>query len=485
MQTSIANKCSFATYFRLIKKWNLGSAGNQNPQGVVPVGVASHGRRTLRKGSAIARRWLTRIDIYTRLGKIAALVLILSACGNATTVDVSSSDPNLATPESLGELELSAVVEHVNTHVGDFGDGWQRQVEFFVEGGPLPWGTECGAFNRLGDTCGSAQTSLWERGEARSAHHTDDFNFSAYQFAFDIERIPHRCSQVQVDSGTIDVAPVNEAMFADAQARLAGDDPNGVIVSVMLDSYPIPVDDSETAVQFEHDVATWVVIATRHNVVSQLIYAPAADGAEGDLVELVNTQVDALVNAIPDGVGSFAPPERPPTAAPGTAADVELTLDAECRNGGNVEGAGLFWTVAESAPFEWEGLESVRGDLVTDGTSFARFTSIATEDARSLSVAVTTGAVDAFCATWERPVPREPLTVVGNLDCGDREIVENRLGNDGRGPLDVVIEFQPDAVSVEPAQPLFWDAFDAEGEIVATLASGDDDEMNWQIWSCG
>ena len=68
--------------------------------------------------------------------------------------------------------------------------------------------------------------------------------------------------------------------------------------------------------------------------------------------------------------------------------------------------------------------------------------------------------------------------IVGNLDCGDREIVENRLDNDGRGPLDVVIEFQPDAVSVEPAQPLFWDAFDADGQIVDTLASGDDDEMN-------
>ena len=439
----------------------------------------------MRKCIAIARRWLTRTDTYAGLGKIAALALILSACGNATTVDVSSSDPNLATPESLGELEISAVVEHANTHVGDFGDGWQRQVEFFVEGGPLPWGTECGAFNRLGDTFGSAQTSLWERGEARIAHHTDDFNFSAHQFAFDIERIPDRCPQVQVDAGIIDISSVNEAMFSDAQARLADDDPNGVIVSVMLDSYPIPVEDSETAVQFEHNVATWVVIATRHNVVSPLVYAPADDGAEGDLVELVNTQVDALVSATPDVVGSFAPPERPPTAGPGTVADVELTLDAECRNGGNVEGAGLRWAVAESAPFEWEGLERVRGDLVTDGTSFATFTSIASQDAPSLSVTVTTGPVNAFCATWERPVPLEPLMIVGNLDCGDREIVENRLDNDGRGPLDVVIEFQPDAVSVEPAQPLFWDAFDADGQIVATLASGDDDEMNWQIWSCG
>ena len=88
MQTSIANKCSFATYFRLIKKWNLGSAGNQNAPGIVLAGVASHWRRTLRKCRAIARRWLTRIDTYTGLGKLAALALILSACGNATTVGI-------------------------------------------------------------------------------------------------------------------------------------------------------------------------------------------------------------------------------------------------------------------------------------------------------------------------------------------------------------------------------------------------------------
>lgn len=415
---------------------------------------------------------------------LAAVALAVSACGGESTVDVASSDPALATPNPPGDVEIGAILEHLNTHVSDFGEGWQQDAFFFVEGGILGWDTGCPGLDRLGEIFSSSQTSLWTRGDARITHQTEDFNFRAYELAFNIERIPDTCPQVQLDSGTVASISVDEAMFSEAQVRVVEDDPNGVIVSIMLDSYPIAATETAAPAEFDHEVSTWVVLATRHNVVSQLIYAPDNEDGVGDLVELVNTQVANLVEATPEGRGSFSPDPPPRVAEPGTTEDVELRLDSLCRNGGRFDAVGLSWALAELAPFEWEGQESIRGDLVTDGTTFATFTSDGSGGVPALSVQVTSGGVTLGCTPWELPEPVEPSTSVGNLECGDRPIVEDRLDNDGRGPLEVVMEFHPDAVSVEPAQTLFWDAFDANGLIIATLASGDSPEANWQIWSC-
>ena len=82
------------------------------------------------------------------------------------------------------------------------------------------------------------------------------------------------------------------------------------------------------------------------------------------------------------------------------------------------------------------------------------------------------------------PVPAEPVTVIGTLDCGDNDVVEDRFANDGQEPLDVAMEYSPDAFRVESLNPLQWEAFDENGRVVALLAIGDDDVQDWQVWTC-
>ena len=171
--------------------------------------------------------------------------------------------------------------------------------------------------------------------------------------------------------------------------------------------------------------------------------------------------------------------------ARGSEMNVELTLNPECRNGGGVEAGGAFWGLSDVAPFEWEGRSSIRGDIEMDGAT-ATFTSYGDEDTpQPFSVEMTTGAVNASCAAWERPQPVAPLTAFGPLDCGDIEVVEDRLANDGQDPAELANEYHPGVVSVETGDPLFWEAFDSNGEVVVLMATGDDDLMDWQIWTCG
>jgi len=82
------------------------------------------------------------------------------------------------------------------------------------------------------------------------------------------------------------------------------------------------------------------------------------------------------------------------------------------------------------------------------------------------------------------PKRAEPDTTIGALDCGDSIVVEDRLANDGQEPIDMALAHNPDAVRVESLNPLQWEAFDANDQVVALLAIGDDDLQDWQVWTC-
>ena len=81
--------------------------------------------------------------------------------------------------------------------------------------------------------------------------------------------------------------------------------------------------------------------------------------------------------------------------------------------------------------------------------------------------------------------PVEPLTAVGPLECGDREVVGDRIANDGQDPTELAMTYHPDVERVEPGDPLFWEAFDANDDVVVLMATSDDDVADWQIWTCG
>lgn len=434
----------------------------------------------------MALRTKTQIAIWCAL-------VALSACGSGENpvTAVDSADPHLATPNAPEGVELTAVLEHVNTHVTDLGEGWERGSEWFTEGEMTEWDSGCAGFDRLGDIFnnGAPMTSVWERGSDRAITRTGDFNWDAYEFAFDVERVPDTCARVDAGTTTVRVSAVNEAIFSDSLAGLNADDPSGVIVAIMLDAYPIHHPETDTALpEFEPDTPTWMVIATRHNVVSQLIYAPGdgdGDGADTTgIVALVDAQVIALASAAPDATGSFNPPETTPSVASGVAENVQLVMGDECRNDGTVEAGGVLWLLTEGAPFEWEGRQTIIGNLEMDGT-VAVFTPNGDDGTPPFTVTLTTGPVNADCPLWQRPVPVEPPAAIGNLDCGAPTIVEDRVPDDGSDPLDVAKAFMPSAVRVEPANPLFWDAFNEAGELVGTLAIGDTDNPDWQIWTCG
>ena len=195
---------------------------------------------------------------------------------------------------------------------------------------------------------------------------------------------------------------------------------------------------------------------------------------------------------LPEGFGEGVPDDAyiidtsaPSLAVEGLVVNVELMLGGRCRNSGQVEAGGASWSLADLAPFEWEGRSSILGDLEMNGAT-ATFTSYSDDDTpQAFSVEMTTGGVTLSCRSWEQPQPVEPLTAVGPLECGDREVVEDRLSNDGQDPTELAMTYHPDVERVEPGDPLFWEAFDANGEVVVLMATGDDDVADWQIWTCG
>ena len=194
---------------------------------------------------------------------------------------------------------------------------------------------------------------------------------------------------------------------------------------------------------------------------------------------------------LPENFGDGVPDDAytidtdgPSLLARGTEMNVELELDSECRRG-YAEAGGASWAIIDAAPFEWVGRSSILGDLEMNGTT-ATFTSYGDDDTpESLSVELTTGAINADCPTWEPPQPAEPWTTIGPLDCGERLVVEDRLANTGQDPTELAMSYNADVVRVEPGDPLFWEAFDANGQVVVLMATGDDDLQDWQVWTCG
>ena len=78
---------------------------------------------------------------------------------------------------------------------------------------------------------------------------------------------------------------------------------------------------------------------------------------------------------------------------------VELFLTT-CSNVGHVEAVGTRWELGQIAPPEWEGRESILGDVVAETDDVAVFTSRASKDEPSFSVRVTTQGQLDVCRDW-------------------------------------------------------------------------------------
>ena len=448
------------------------------------------------------------------LGVGALLIMLGTGCGEPPTLTTTP-----AASETYDDRTLAAVLESADALVTDFGDGWHEADRWYTEGGATHWGTGCSSFDQLGDIFNHStpETVVWALGDARLYQRTSDFTWYAAEFADTVEQVPVDCPTVEIGSlGTVTVTAEgfgpsddgddNLGLAVDElRDRLVADDPNGRVVIIEMDAYPYPSLETDGATpEFEVGRRAWMVVATRHNVVSQLVFSPARREVDATLVTLVAAQVDALLGAPIIG-GPITRPEPVTTVPAGTASDVALWVDGQtCRNDGRIEHDGIIWNLAEPIPVLWQHRSPIRGDLEFGGDQavFAAYagpppvpgeTSTDVDAAAppieldSFSVTLTTGAVPSVCIPWIEPVHPDDAAQVGRagrLDCDDAPLVEDRFPDSGQSPEDLAAAAYPQAVRVELDGPLMWSAIDGGGRVVAALFLGDADDADWQIFTC-
>lgn len=70
------------------------------------------------------------------------------------------------------------------------------------------------------------------------------------------------------------------------------------------------------------------------------------------------------------------------------------------------------------------------------------------------------------------------------LECSPGTVLEQRVPDTGQDPLDVARSVAPDVVEVKPIQPLWWWGLNQNGTVIVTLALGDSDGADYQVWTC-
>jgi hypothetical protein len=106
-------------------------------------------------------------------------------------------------------------------------------------------------------------------------------------------------------------------------------------------------------------------------------------------------------------------------------------------------------------------------------------------DDRSLLDGGTIPATTVSFSTSGFPDEREdddPL--LDALECSPGTIVEERVPDAGQDPLRVAQAIAPDVVEIEPVQPLWWWGLNQNGTVIATVALGDSDGADYQVWTC-
>lgn len=438
-----------------------------------------------------------------------AAALGLGACSDRGSSQVSAgsgSSAGSAVGDGSGAGILQAVLEPANALMASPGEGWTEVDRWHTEGAMTHWGTGCSGFDQLGDIFnqGTPQTVVWARGDDHLFQRTEDFGWDAGRFAEVVERVPSTCPTVAIGAVAVASTAVDPVVLGPAVDRITEGDPQGRVTAIAFDAYPLPNPETDIATpEFEPGRPSWMVIATRHNVVSQLVYSPGDGSGPERLPDLVAAQIEALLTTPIEATGPFERAAPPPSVAPGTASDVELFVDPQtCRNDGFVEHDGVRWILTEPVPHEWRGRTPIVGDLAMDGTT-ARFTAHPgppldggvpqpsetdtggePQPLEGFTVVLTTGDVEGECFGWDDPERPVPSSAIGRLDCDDRGYVEDVVADDGRSPLDLAVEADPQTIDVQSDGPLRWSGLDGGGRVIVALFLGDAAKADWQIFTC-
>jgi len=82
------------------------------------------------------------------------------------------------------------------------------------------------------------------------------------------------------------------------------------------------------------------------------------------------------------------------------------------------------------------------------------------------------------------PPPPPPPTALGPLDCAPGSVAEMRIGDLGVEPAEILRDLVPGVVEVAPGDPLWWWGRDAAGTVIAAIAQGDIEPVQYQVFSC-
>lgn len=106
------------------------------------------------------------------------------------------------------------------------------------------------------------------------------------------------------------------------------------------------------------------------------------------------------------------------------------------------------------------------------------------EDGRTMTW--TEGATRLVFVPGTPPVPEppEPPSSLGPLDCSPGVVAEQRLGDVGGDPPQILRDLVPGVVEVVAGEPLWWWGYDGGGTVIAAIARGDIEPVQYQVFSC-
>ncbi len=82
------------------------------------------------------------------------------------------------------------------------------------------------------------------------------------------------------------------------------------------------------------------------------------------------------------------------------------------------------------------------------------------------------------------PPPPPPPTAVGSLNCAPGTVTETRIGDVGVEPAQILRDLVPGVAEVTPGDPLWWWGRDTAGTVIAAIAQGDIEPVQYQVFSC-
>ncbi len=428
-----------------------------------------------------ATEWVGRAG-----ARVAMVVVALVVALAAVFVVVRARSDNTPTRVSSTDAVLEAILEPAEAEVGRFGGQWEPVDRWITEGAGNESSTGCADADRLGAVFeadspltivsnGAGDARLWQR--------LASLDWDALAYVDRVSRLAETCPTLTIGTTTVELSAVDPGQLGLESAV------DVTVALVALDAFPVAERETDGLTpEFEAGRRSWLVVAARHNVVSQLVYAPAspesAPGSEAEhldeLARLATILVDVLAAAPIESTGPFERPAGPTQVSFQALAGVELVVDREqCRNDGGFTVDGIDWRLTGPVPFEWREVDPLLGDVTMEGT-MAVFTG-----ADGRVVELTTGATNSDCPTWDEPRPVEPRTSVGRLDCGDDGLIsEARIPDLGQEPRELAEDAAPEVFEVEAGEPLMWWGLDAAGVVVVGIFLGDVEGADYQVFTC-